>query len=78
MNALITSWQDYCNSLLYSTMDKNFVRLQRVQNAAAGFIVRVPNAQCPMPNAQCPSMPALLWYSHMSGMSIHGRAKINY
>ena len=33
---------DYCNSLMYGTMDTNFVRLQRIQKAAARLIVRVP------------------------------------
>ena len=39
---LITSRLDYCNTLLYGRTDKNFVRLQQVQNAGARFIVRVP------------------------------------
>lgn len=42
INALVTSRLDYCNSLLYGTIDKNFARLQRVQNAAARIIMGVP------------------------------------
>ena len=33
-NALMTSMLDYCNSLLYGTVDKNFVRLQRLPNTS--------------------------------------------
>ena len=42
VNALVTTRLDYCNSLLYSTVDKNFARLQRLQNTAARLIMRVP------------------------------------
>ena len=42
VNALVTSRLDYCNSLLYGTVDKNFARLQRLQNTAARLIMRVP------------------------------------
>ena len=42
VNALVTSRLDYSNSLLYGTVDKNFVRLQRLQNTAARLIMRVP------------------------------------
>jgi hypothetical protein len=42
INALVTSRLDYCNSLLYGTVDRNFVRLQKVQNTAARIIVGVP------------------------------------
>ena len=41
VNALVTSMLDYCNSLLYGTVDKNFARLQRLQNTAARLIKRV-------------------------------------
>ena len=41
VNALVTSRLDYCNSLLYGTVDKNFARLQRLQNTAARLIKRV-------------------------------------
>ena len=42
VNALVTSRLDYCNSLLYGTVDKKFARLQRLQNTAARLIMRVP------------------------------------
>jgi len=42
-NALVTSRLEYCNSLLYGTVDKNFARLQHLQNTAARLIMRVPN-----------------------------------
>ena len=42
VNALVTSRLDYCNSLLYGTVDKNFARPQRLQNTAARLIMRVP------------------------------------
>ena len=42
VNALVTSRLDYCNSLLYGTIDKNFVKLQRIQNTAARLITHVP------------------------------------
>ena len=42
VNALVTSRRDYCNSLLYGTVDKNFARLQRLQNTSARLITRVP------------------------------------
>ena len=42
VNALATSRLDYCHSLLYGTVDKNFVRLQRLQNAAARLTMRMP------------------------------------
>ena len=42
VNALVTSRLDYCNSLLYGTVDKNFARLERLQNTAARLIMRVP------------------------------------
>ena len=42
VNALVTSRLDYCNSLLYGTVDKNFARLQRLQNTAARLIMRIP------------------------------------
>ena len=42
VNALVTSRLDYCNSLLYGTVDKNFARLQRLQNTAARLIMCVP------------------------------------
>ena len=38
VNTLVTSRLDYCNSLLYGTVDKNFARLQRLQNTAARLI----------------------------------------
>ena len=41
VNTLVTSRLDYCNSLLYGTVDKNFARLQRLQNTAARLIKRV-------------------------------------
>ena len=41
VNILVTSRLDYCNSLLYGTVDKNFARLQRLQNTAARLIKRV-------------------------------------
>ena len=41
VNALVTSRLDYCNSLLYGTVDKNFARLQRLQNTAARLIMCV-------------------------------------
>ena len=42
VNALVTPRFDYCNSPLYGTVDKNFVRLQRLHNTAARMIMRVP------------------------------------
>ena len=42
VNALVTSRLDYCNSLLYTTVDKNFARLQHLRNTAARLIMRVP------------------------------------
>ena len=41
VNAMVTSRLDYCNSLLNGTDNGNFVRLQRLQNAAARLIVRL-------------------------------------
>ena len=41
-NTLVTSRIDYFSSLLYGTVDKNFVRLERLQNIAARLIMRVP------------------------------------
>ena len=41
VNALVTSRLDYCNSLLYGTVDKNFARLQRLHNTATRLIMRV-------------------------------------
>ena len=41
VNALVTSRLDYCYCLLNSTVDKNFARLQRLQNTAARLIMRV-------------------------------------
>ena len=41
VNALVTSRLDHCNSLLYGTVDKNFARLQRLQNTAARLIRHV-------------------------------------
>ena len=41
VNALVTSRLDYCNSLVYGTVDKNFARLQHLQNTAARLIMRV-------------------------------------
>ena len=41
VNALVTLRLDYCNSLLYGTVDKNFARLQRLQNTATRLIKRV-------------------------------------
>ena len=41
VNALVTLWLDYCNSLLYGTVDKNFARLQRLQNTATRLFKRV-------------------------------------
>ena len=41
VNALVTSRLDYCNSLLYATVDKNFARIQRLQNTAARLIRRM-------------------------------------
>ena len=38
VNTLVTSRLDYCNSLLYGTVDKNFARLHRLQNTAARLI----------------------------------------
>ena len=35
VNAIITSWLDYCNSLLYGTCVNNIARLQRMHNSAA-------------------------------------------
>ena len=40
VNALMTSRIDNCNSLLYGTVDKNFARLQRLQNTTARLIMR--------------------------------------
>jgi len=37
VNTLVTPMLDYCNSLLYGTVDKNFVGLQRLQNTAAEY-----------------------------------------
>ena len=39
VNALVTSRLDCCNSLLYATIDKNFARLQCLQNTAARLIM---------------------------------------
>ena len=41
VNALVTSRLDYCYCLLNSIVDKNFARLQRLQNTAARLIMRV-------------------------------------
>ena len=41
VNTIVTSRFDYCNYLLYGTVDKNFARLQRLQNTAARLIKRV-------------------------------------
>lgn len=64
INALVTSRLDYCNSLLYGTIDKNFARLQRVQNAAARIIMVCPSAttshQCSKTCTGCPSVSALV------------------
>ena len=38
VNALVT----YCNSLLFGTVDKYFVKLQNLQNTAYGLIMHVP------------------------------------
>ena len=54
VNSLVTPILHYCNSLLRGTMDKNFIRLQLVPNAATKLIVR------------CASMSALLRYSETS------------
>ena len=40
-DALVTSKLDYCNSLLYGTVDKNFVSLQCLQNTVARLIMRL-------------------------------------
>ncbi len=42
VNAQVTSKIDYFSSLLYGTVDKNFVRQKRLQNTAARLIMRVP------------------------------------
>ena len=41
-NALVTSRLEYCNSLLYGTVNKNFARLQHLQYTAARLIMRMP------------------------------------
>ena len=35
IHAFITSWLDYCNSLLYEVSDRHMLKLQRVMNASA-------------------------------------------
>ena len=40
INAIITSWLDYCNSLLYGTTVNNIARLQRMHNLVARLILR--------------------------------------
>ena len=39
VNTMVTSRLDYCNCLLYGSDDRNFLGLQRRQNAAARLIV---------------------------------------
>ena len=40
VNVIITSLLDYCNALLYGTSAVNIARVQRIQNTAAGLIMR--------------------------------------
>ena len=42
IHALIGSWLDYCNSLLYYIADAKVERLQKVQNQAARILTRSP------------------------------------
>ena len=42
IHALIGSWLDYCNSLLYNIADAKVERLQKVQNQAAPILKRSP------------------------------------
>ena len=38
LNALVSSYLDYCNSLFRSLSSKNITRLQNIQNCLARFI----------------------------------------
>ena len=38
--AIIGARIDYCNSLLYGTTERNFNRIQNVQNATARIVIR--------------------------------------
>ena len=49
VNAIITSWLDYCNSLLYGTCVNNIARLQRMHNSAARLILRRPRSDSATP-----------------------------
>ncbi|KAK2185064.1 hypothetical protein NP493_246g00027 [Ridgeia piscesae] len=49
VNAIITSWLDYCNCLLYGTSVNNIARLQRIHNSAARLILRRPRRDSAMP-----------------------------
>ena len=42
VHALIIGRLHYCNSLLYGLPDVHIKKLQRIQNAAAGLVTRVP------------------------------------
>ena len=42
IHALITSRLDFCNSILYNLPNKQFERLQRIQNQAARMLKRIP------------------------------------
>ena len=48
VNAIITSWLDYCISLLYCTSVNNIARLQRIHNSAARLILRRPRSDSAM------------------------------
>ena len=53
VNELVTSRLDYCNDLLYGTVDKNFARLQRLQYTAARLITRVPTSRLSVRELVC-------------------------
>ena len=42
VHAYISSQLDYCNALLYNLYDYQYDRLQKLQNAAARLIIRIP------------------------------------